>query len=59
MKAALAGRNDAPFEAPEGITFVDIDPETGTLATPACPKRFHEAFIAGTEPTQLCELHRF
>ena len=59
MKAALAGHADTPFEAPEGITFVEIDPETGKLATPACPTRFNEGFIAGTEPTQTCELHRF
>src|SRR6185295_10232254 len=38
MKAALAGRNDSPFEAPEGITFMDIDAQTGKLATPQCPK---------------------
>ena len=59
MKAALAGHADQSFEPPEGVTFVEIDPETGKLATPACPKRFNEAFIAGTEPTQLCELHHF
>ena len=59
MKVALAGRSNEEFEAPDGITFVMIDPETGKLATPACPKRFGEAFIAGTEPTQPCELHHF
>ena len=59
MKAALAGHPDTPFEAPEGITFVEIDPETGKLATPACPRHFNEAFVAGTEPTQPCDLHRF
>ena len=59
MKAALAGHADQSFEPPEGVTFVEIDPETGKLATPACPKRFNEAFIAGTEPTQPCELHHF
>src|SRR5207245_9339782 len=34
MKAALAGRADVPFEAPEGISFAEIDPATGKLATP-------------------------
>ncbi len=58
MKAALGGRANVSFEAPDGITFVDIDATTGKLATPACPKTFNEAFIAGTEPTQVCELHR-
>jgi penicillin-binding protein 1B len=58
MKAALAGRSSVPFDVPEGITFVDIDPLSGKLATPSCPKPFSEAFRAGTEPTVACELHR-
>jgi penicillin-binding protein 2D len=48
-----------PFDVPDGIAFADIDPDTGKLATPACPRTFHEAFLAGTEPTEACELHRF
>jgi penicillin-binding protein 1B len=59
MKAALAGHRDTPFQAPEGITFIDIDPDTGKLAAPGCPRTFREAFLAGTEPTELCDLHRF
>ena len=58
MKAALAGRSSIPFDVPDGIAFVDIDPATGQLATPACPRTFNEAFRAGTEPTTTCELHR-
>jgi penicillin-binding protein 1B len=58
MKAALAGHPDDSFEAPAGIAYADIDPATGQLAGPACPRRFSEAFIAGTEPTKICDLHR-
>jgi penicillin-binding protein 1B len=58
MKTALAGRASIPFDVPSGITFVDIDAETGKLATPLCPKVISESFIAGTEPTETCELHR-
>ncbi len=58
MKAALAGRSSVPFDVPDGITFAAIDPLNGKLATPACPKTFTEAFLAGTEPTAQCELHR-
>jgi penicillin-binding protein 1B len=58
MKMALAGHASVPFEVPDGITFADIDPDTGKLATPACPRTFHEAFVSGTEPTQTCDLHR-
>ncbi len=58
MKAALAGHPNVSFEAPAGIDFVDIDPETGKLATPMCPKRLSESFLSGTEPTELCPIHR-
>lgn len=57
MKAALAGRPSAEFEVPEGITFVNIDHETGKLATPNCPGVFNESFIIGTEPIEYCPLH--
>jgi penicillin-binding protein 1B len=59
MKAALAGTRDLAFEAPEGVTYVDIDPDTGKLAVPGCPRVLREAFVSGTEPLQACELHRF
>ena len=58
MTRALAGRASDQFEVPDGISFVDIDADTGKLAVPSCPRVFHEAFIAGTEPTQSCDLHR-
>jgi penicillin-binding protein 1B len=58
MKNALAGRASVPFAVPEGITFVDIDAQTGKLATPLCPKVISESFIAGTEPHEVCDLHR-
>ena len=59
MKAALAGRQSVPFKAPDGITWVEIDKETGKLAAPFCPKIINSPFIAGTEPADSCELHRF
>ena len=58
MKGALAGRASVPFEVPFGITFMDIDAETGQLATPRCPKVITESFLTGTEPREVCELHR-
>jgi len=58
MKNALAGRQSPAFEAPEGVTFVEIDRDTGKIATPICPRVTTEAFLAGTEPTGACELHR-
>ncbi len=58
MKTALAGRASVPFDVPDGIAFVNIDAATGKLATPFCPKVINESFIAGTEPTQTCDVHR-
>jgi len=58
MRTALAGRTSVPFTVPGGITFADIDAETGKLAGPHCPKIISEAFISGTEPRELCALHR-
>ena len=59
MQAALAGRPDLPFEVPDGITFADIDRDTGKLALPTCPRVYHESFLTGTEPTEYCEVHRW
>jgi penicillin-binding protein 1B len=60
MKRALqyrAYRNAKPFEAPDGIVSVAIDPESGMPATPFCPKTKTEVFIAGTQPVGTCPLH--
>ncbi len=59
MKTALAGHASVPFDPPDGVTFLDIDADTGKLATATCPRVVREAFIEGTEPTQACELHHF
>ena len=58
MIRALAGTPSVSFEVPDGISFIDIDPDSGKLAVPGCPRVFHEAFLAGTEPLAACELHR-
>lgn len=58
MKNALVGRTSGGFEAPAGIVFAEIDPETGQLAGPLCPKVISEAFLEGTEPAVPCEKHR-
>jgi penicillin-binding protein 1B len=59
MKTALAGRQNATFAVPEGITFAEIDRDTGKLALPTCPRTYNESFLAGTEPVEFCELHRW
>jgi penicillin-binding protein 1B len=59
MKATtLPGYRDVkPLETPEGIDTVLIDADTLEVATPSCPVTREEVYIAGSEPTQLCELH--
>jgi membrane carboxypeptidase/penicillin-binding protein len=59
MARALAGHANQTFDVPDGVVFVDIDKDTGKLATPGCPKVFRESFRAGTEPTELCAIHQF
>jgi penicillin-binding protein 1B len=59
MMKALAGRPNVGFEAPAGISFVEIDRDTGQIATPICPRITVEAFLSGTEPRAACEIHRF
>jgi penicillin-binding protein 1B len=59
MKNATAGRLNAAFEVPEGITSAEIDRDTGKRALPGCPRTFTESFLSGTEPTEYCELHRW
>ncbi len=49
-------RNVKPFEAPDGIVSVLIDPQTGQLAA-NCPNARPEVFIAGTQPVETCRLH--
>ncbi len=55
---ALHGYSDVqPFVQPEGVTRVSIDPDTLQLAMPMCPTTREEVYIAGTEPTEYCNLH--
>ena len=58
MKRGLAGHASLPFEPPEGVSFLEIDRDTGKIAQPACPRVTTEGFLAGTEPVEVCDLHR-
>jgi penicillin-binding protein 1B len=39
---------------PEGVTFRDIDPESGMLWRKGCPGPIRETFLDGTAPTRHC-----
>ncbi|HEY0159701.1 MAG TPA: PBP1A family penicillin-binding protein [Thermoanaerobaculia bacterium] len=41
-------------DPPSGVTFRDIDPESGMLWRKGCPGPIREAFLDGTAPTRHC-----
>ena len=45
------------WDPPEGLVAVNIDPETGGLASEWCPTANREWFRVGTEPRERCEHH--
>ena len=45
------------FDMPDGVQSVMIDPDSLELATPSCPTTREEVYVAGSAPTQYCELH--
>ena len=42
---------------PPGITMVTVDPASGGIATPSCPRVATLPFLTGTQPTRICPLH--
>ncbi|HYA62962.1 MAG TPA: PBP1A family penicillin-binding protein [Candidatus Sulfotelmatobacter sp.] len=55
---ALPGYRDVKeFDKPEGVDSILIDTDTLEVATPLCPTTREEVYVAGSGPTQLCELH--
>jgi penicillin-binding protein 1B len=50
-------KNPADFQQPDGVLQETIDPQSGQLASSACPQSVQEYFIAGTEPTEVCGGH--
>jgi penicillin-binding protein 1B len=55
--ALPAYRDVKDFLPPEGIQSVLIDPESLELATANCPTTREEVYIAGSGPSQYCEIH--
>jgi penicillin-binding protein 1B len=50
-------RDVRDFTIPDGVQSVVIDPESLQLATPNCPTTREEVYVAGSAPTEFCELH--
>ena len=57
MRTAMALVPSGPFPPPPSITFQDVDPTNGKLATRWCPVVIREAFLASTEPRETCPDH--
>lgn len=57
MRSALADKPAVDFPRPESVVSVLIDPATGGLATPDCPNKQEEFYVAETEPTLNCPDH--
>jgi penicillin-binding protein 1B len=55
LRPELGGES---FERPNGITSVEIDPETGQLATASCPQRERIAITAALAPNLECFMHQ-
>jgi 1A family penicillin-binding protein len=45
------------FPIPDGVVSAYVNPQSGKLATAACPTKELETFISGTEPTEYCAQH--
>jgi hypothetical protein len=44
---------------PPGVTFRDIDPDSGMLWRDGCPGPWREVFLDGTAPTHYCPVGMF
>ncbi len=57
MRSVYRSSGPRAFAVPTGISTAVIDPESGYLATSACPETFQEAFLTELVPTETCPLH--
>jgi penicillin-binding protein 1A len=53
MREAVKNYPDNDFSIPPGVVFASINPVTGKLAASSSSNSIKEAFIAGTEPTEV------
>jgi penicillin-binding protein 1B len=57
LRALYPQSGPLPQTPPEGVETAVIDPESGYLATTACPQTLREAYLTGTMPKETCPLH--
>ncbi|MYL62409.1 PBP1A family penicillin-binding protein [Bacillus hwajinpoensis] len=57
IEEALAEEEATDFKKPENVVGIEVDPQTGLIATDNCPVKRLTYYIEGTEPSHLCEDH--
>lgn len=57
MAAVRPAGGFPPFATPRGVVTAVVDPESGELATEACPRVVTEVFREGQVPSTICHLH--
>ncbi|MCT8140058.1 PBP1A family penicillin-binding protein [Anaerobacillus sp. CMMVII] len=57
LEDALTDKLKLPFPKPANVVAMAINPDTGRLATDACPVQHVSYFVKGTEPIEYCQEH--
>ena len=57
LRALYSESGPPAMTRPEGLQNAVIDPESGYLATTACPQTLSEAYVTGTAPKETCPNH--
>ncbi|WP_223702972.1 transglycosylase domain-containing protein [Sutcliffiella deserti] len=55
MERALDNRSVVAFRPTENVTGVQVNPQSGLLATSDCPVSRLTYYVKGTEPTEYCQ----
>ncbi len=58
MKHIYKDSLNKDFPVPSGIVFREVCSESGKLPTENCPKIINEVFRAGSEPKEVCPIHK-
>ena len=53
MEVALKGKRVRDFDAPDGIVYERVDPETGLLADASTTGAYFQPFLEDTAPTEF------
>ncbi len=58
METVLRSRPVQDFARPAGLAEIEVCALSGLLPNPDCPHRVQELFLAGSEPREVCPMHR-